>query len=382
MMHAKQHLTIGRIWGIPIGLDWSWFLVFGLVSWSLATGFVPREYPQLGPAASWLIAIAIGLLVFGSVLVHELAHAWVALRNQIPVRSITLHIFGGIATIEHGARTPGQEFRIAIAGPISSLVLAGGFLGLYLLDRGIDVLAAPSIWLARINLMLAFFNLIPAFPLDGGRVLRAAIWRFTGSQARSTRVATFTGQLAAFGFIAFGIYLALTGGLVNGLWLVFIGWFLQNAATAHGAQAAVEEALQGLTAGHLMRRDVPAVSALVPLDRFVADHLLAGGQRFSVVTGRDRPLPDGLVSITNVRRMPEAQWSAVTVGEIMVPWDRVVRVEPQVDLLAALRLMETAGVTQVPVTVAGEQGEQLIGTLSRDDVRRYLATRQELRHAA
>jgi Zn-dependent protease/CBS domain-containing protein len=382
MLQRKPQVTVGRIWGIPIGLDWTWFLIFGLVTWSLAATYFPREYPALGIRAYWILGAITALLMFGSVLVHELAHAWVALRNGIPVRGITLHIFGGVAMLERDARTPGAEFRIAVAGPLSSLALAAGFFALYLLDRRVDALAAPSIWLARINLMLALFNMIPGFPLDGGRILRAGVWWATGSQARATRFATWGGQLVAFGFLATGIYLALSGNVITGIWLVFIGWFLRNAAATYQAQAGLEEALRGLTVERIMRRDVPHVSGRIPLDRFVRESVLGRGQRFSVVGEEDRTVPRGLISITAIRDTPEASWDRVTVGEIMVPWDRVVRVDQRSDLLDALQLMESAGVTQVPVTGITAEGEQVLGIISREEVRSYLRARHELRRSA
>lgn len=230
--------------------------------------------------------------------------------------------------------------------------------------------------------MLALFNLIPGFPLDGGRVLRAAIWWHTGDQARANRAATVTGQLAAFGLIAYGAYLALGGALFSGLWLVFIGPFLRGAAAALGAQTAIEGSRHGLTVRQIMRREVPRVSGVVPLDRFVREAIIGGGQRFSLVAEGERQAPRGLLSITNVRARPEAAWGEVTVGEIMVPWERVVRIGPDGDLLAALQLMERAGVAQMPVTLATDGGEELLGVLARDDVRRYLLARQELRASA
>lgn len=232
----EASIKLGRIKNIPIGLHWSLLLVFGLLTWSLARGYFPEEYPSLPASAHWFLAVLTSLFFFGSVLLHELGHALVALRNHIPVRQITLFIFGGVAQLEQETRSPGAEFRIAIAGPLVSLGLAGLFGGLYLLDQHIPYLAAPSYWLARINLLLALFNLIPGFPLDGGRVLRAIIWHFTGSMHRATQAASVTGQLVAFGFIGWGIYTIFTGSFFNGLWLAFIGWFLQNAAAASFAQ--------------------------------------------------------------------------------------------------------------------------------------------------
>jgi Zn-dependent protease/CBS domain-containing protein len=340
-------------------------------------GYLPGEYPGLPTWALWFLGALTALLFFGSVLVHELAHAWVALRNGIPVREITLHIFGGVAYLEREPRTAGAEFRIAIAGPLSSLALAGLFGLLFLADRGISALAAPSLWLARINLMLALFNLIPGFPLDGGRVLRALIWRVSGNAERATAVAAYSGQAVAFGFMAFGVYTVLTGGLINGLWLVFIGWFLQNAAVAHRAQATIERTLGGVTVARVMTRGYPRVADTTTLDRLVTDQVLGGGQRFFIITdAADRPR--GFVSLTDIMRVPRDTWGRTTAADAMTPWGRVVRVAPNADIIAALRTLEEARVTQLPVVATGEREDRPLGTLSRDDVMRYLRLRREV----
>lgn len=233
-------LRIGKIFGIPIGLHISWFLIFGLLTWSLAGGYFAQAYPQVPALVHLLLAVVTSGLFFASVLAHELGHSVVALREKIPVRGITLFIFGGIAQIGKEPPSAGAEFRIAIAGPLVSLALAGGFGALWLLDRGIPYLAAPSEYLMRINFILAVFNLIPGFPLDGGRVLRAVVWQISGSFQRANQVAVISGQLVAFGFIGLGIFTILRGQFFNGLWLAFIGWFLQNAAASASQLPVVE----------------------------------------------------------------------------------------------------------------------------------------------
>ena len=193
----------------------------------------------------WILGALTSILFFGSVLVHELAHALVALRNKLPVRAINLFLFGGVAELTQEPRSAGAEFRIAIAGPVASLGLAALFGAVYLLDQHIPLLAAPSIWLARINLLLAVFNMIPGFPLDGGRILRAVIWWKTGNLRRATQLASISGQVIAFGFIVVGIFISFNGNFFNGLWLIFIGWFLQNAAASSLTQSNMQETLNG-----------------------------------------------------------------------------------------------------------------------------------------
>jgi Zn-dependent protease/predicted transcriptional regulator len=370
MMQAS--IKLGRIGGIPIGLHGSWFLIFGLVTWSLATGYFPSEYPDLSTSADWLLALVTSLLFFTSVLLHELGHAYVALRNGIPVRSITLFIFGGVAQLEQEARSPGIEFRVAIAGPLVSLVLAMFFEVLWLLDQSVALLAAPSIWLARINLMLALFNLVPGYPLDGGRILRAVVWRLTGNAHRATQIAASTGQLVAFGFIGWGILTLLTGTFFDGLWLVFIGWFLQNAAAVSYAQSSLRRSLDDVKVAQVMSQDYPQISGVLPLKRAVEEQALKGGQRYFLV-GENGQM-EGLLTLRDIARVPQNDWHRITALEIMVPWERVVQVEPEADLLAALKMMDDAKVGQVPVV---EQGA-VVGILSRDHVIHHVRVRSEL----
>ncbi len=365
-------VRLGRILGIPVGLHWTWFLIFGLVSWSLALGYFPTEYPNLSAAAYWALGAVTSLLFFGSVLLHELGHSVVALRHQIPVRDVTLFIFGGVAQIEQEPQTPGAEFRIAIAGPLTSLGLAGVFGGLWWLDRMIPYLAAPSIWLMRINLILAAFNLIPGFPLDGGRVLRAAAWKLSGNFYRATQIAAASGQIVAFGFIGLGIFTMVGGNFFNGLWLAAIGWFLQNAAAASHAQVNLQQLLRGVTAAQVMTRECTRIPRQTTLQQLVEEQVLTGGRRCFFVAEDERLL--GLLTLTDVARVPRAGWVETTAGQVMVPWERTIRVQPGTMLLAALKAMDDANVNQVPVV----EGERMVGMLSREQVLHYIRTRAEL----
>jgi Zn-dependent protease len=365
-------LRLGQVWGVPIGLHFSWFLVFGLVTWSLAGGYFAAEYPGWTPATYWLVGVATSLLFFGSVLVHELGHSWVALRNDIPIRSITLFVFGGIAQIAREPRSPGVEFRIAVAGPLTSLGLAGLFGGAWFVAPDTAVVAAPAFWLARINLMLALFNLVPGFPLDGGRIFRAAVWRWTGSFQRATRAASFTGQLLAFGFIGVGVLTALRGNVLGGVWMAFIGWFLQNAAAATYAQASLRELLRGVTVGQAMTRECPRVAEDIPLDRLVQDEVLGKGRRCFFVA--DDGHLRGLLTLHEVKAVPRDRWGEVTAREAMTRLDRLATAAPQDELLQALERMDDANVAQMPVVT----GDSLLGVLSREQILHYIRTRAEL----
>ena len=366
-------IILGRIRGIPVGLHWSLLFIFGLLTISLGRGYLPQEYPGLGPATTWALAALTAGLLFASVLLHELGHAWAAQRDGVPVRGITLFVFGGVAELASDARTPGSEFRIAIAGPLVSLALAAIFAGLWWLDAGIQVLAAPSEWLVRINLSLALFNLIPGFPLDGGRVLRAAVWQWTGDPLRSTQVAAVAGQLAAFALIGVGIAVAVSGSLLNGMWLGFIGWFLQNAAASSYASATIAQHVRGVRAGHVIDLDAPTAPAWETLDALVHGRILPTGRRWFLVLDGNRVA--GLVTLRDVASVPQAEWATTRVSAVMQPADRIVRVTPETELVTALRAMDDGAVAQVPVM----DGDRVSGVLCRERALRQVRLRAELR---
>jgi Zn-dependent protease len=366
-------LKLGKIWNIPIGLHPSWFLIFGLLTWSLASGYFPEEYPRLSRIAHVSMALLTSLLFFASVLAHELGHSFIALRNQIPVKGITLFIFGGVAQIGQEPRSPDAEFRIAIAGPVVSLALAGLFGLFWLLDRSVPFMAAPSNYLMRINFMLAAFNMIPGFPLDGGRVLRALVWRWTGSFQKATRTASFTGQLAAFGFIGWGVFTIFDGQFFNGLWLAFIGWFLQNAAASTYAQTNMQATLRGLRVSQVMERDCPKVPSLLTINQLVEDYVLTGGQRCFFVADDEKLR--GMLTLRDITQLPKPKWRFMTTEQVMIPLQRLVHVNPNTEILAAMQTMDDANVNQMPVL---SDGEELVGMLSREQVVHYLRTRSEL----
>jgi Zn-dependent protease len=367
----NTNFKLFRIWDIPIGLHPSWFLIFGLLTWSFASGYFPNAYPQLSSMSHWGLALVTSLLFFGSVLAHELGHAYLALRNGIPVKGITLFIFGGVAQIGQEPRTPGAEFRIAIAGPLVSLGLAGLFEAAYLLDASVPLLAAPSEYLARINLILALFNLIPGFPLDGGRVLRAIVWKYTGSFQRATRIASFTGQMVAFGFIGFGVYSIFNGQFFNGLWLAFIGWFLQNAASSAYSQMNTQRSLAGVKVAQVMSHDFPVVTVTTTLDKIIEQNVLNQGQSTFFVVGVGLSEPKGMLTLADITRVPRQEWPYVTVATIMTPLEQLLKIEPDTDLLDAIQKMDQANVSQAPVV----QGRHVAGLLTRHQVLEYLRLR-------
>lgn len=372
MGKITSSIKLGHIWGIPIGLHASWFLIFGLLTWSFARGFLPAEYPNLAITTYWLLAVAMSVLFFGSVFLHEIGHTYVAVRNQIPVHGITLFLFGGVALLAHEPRTPGAEFRIAIAGPLVSLGLALIFSGLWLLDQHLPYLAAPSLWLARTNFMLAVFNMIPGFPLDGGRVLRALIWKLSGSLHRATQAASVTGQLAAFGFLMWGALIILNGNFFNGLWIMLIGWFLQNAAAASYAQTNMSRSLRDVKVTQVMTREYPTAPSNIVLQQLVEEHVLTGARRVFFIS--DNEHLRGVLTLREVAAVPRENWRHVTTEQAMTPWERVVRVQPDMELLSALQMMDKADVAQAPVV----EGDKIVGMLSREQILHYIRVRAEL----
>jgi Zn-dependent protease/CBS domain-containing protein len=366
-------VSLGRVWGIPIGLHWSLFIVFMLLTTSLGGNYFPNQYPTLSSGAAWLLGVVTSVLFFASVLLHELGHAWVALRNNIPVNGITLFIFGGVAQIGAQAKTPGAEFRIAAGGPVVSFLLALGFGLLWLVDRNISYLGAPSGWLAFINLMLLLFNLLPGYPLDGGRMLRAAVWHFTGDEKKGLRVAAISGQVVAFGLMALGAFTILGGDFWSGLWYILIGFFLQNATIAEQAASTLQGQLGNVRVGQAMSLvEEPQVPSRLKLRQLVDDHVLTSGNGYFLVVDGDQPR--GVVTLRDVTQVPRNRWEWASVGEIMTPWNQLERVSPTTELLSALRTMEESRSAQVPVV----DGDRLVGLLTRDEILRYLRLRAEL----
>ncbi len=360
-MH-RSAISLGRILGIPIGLDYSWFLIFGLLTWSLATSYFPNEFKNWPVTEYWIVGAVTAILLFVSVLIHELGHSVIALRYKIPVRSITLFLFGGVAQI--GAEPPSaiSEFWIAIAGPITSFALAILFSVLRPLVGAIAPLLAIAEYLAYINGALALFNLIPGFPLDGGRVFRAIVWGSTHSLHKATLIAANVGRFIAYMFIAWGVWQIFTGSFGNGLWIAFIGWFLESAASSQLRQQTVQDLLAGHLVAEAMRRDYTTVSPDATLEQLVTEHILGAGRRSLVVKQNDRLV--GLLTLHSVKAVPQAAWSTTTAAQVMVPAAELKRIGADAELTEALAEMDRDGVNQLPVMA----DDGIRGMLGRDDV--------------
>ena len=349
-------LRLGRLFGIPLRLHITWFVIFVLVTVSLSLYEFPNRYPFWPSGQYWVVGIATSLLFFASVLVHELAHSLIAIHSGIPVKSITLFVFGGVAQIAREADRPGVELVMSAAGPVMSLLIAALFTGLWVITRGIsEPLSALGMWLGRINLILAIFNLMPAFPLDGGRVLRSLIWGATGNYRRSTRIASLVGQGIAYLMIFVGIMLVFGGNLPFGLWIAFIGWFLANAASASYRQVVFRDSLKGFTASDLMTRDCPSVASQLTLRELVQDHILRTSRRCFLVTENGQL--GGIVTLHNIRGVPQQRWDTTTIGQVMTPIEKLKMVHPNDDALGILERMDGEDVNQMPVVEEAEGAE-------------------------
>jgi Zn-dependent protease/predicted transcriptional regulator len=336
MNTMSGNFSIGRFGGIEVRVNWSLLAVFALIVWSLAEGVFPSTNPGLSHGAYLAMAIVAALLFFGSILLHELGHSWVARREGIEVDSITLWLFGGVSNFKGRFTSPGAEFRIALSGPLVSIVLGVIFVLIAVapLPSAVDGVAA---WLGYINLILAVFNLLPALPLDGGRVLHSALWRARGDSAWATRVASEIGQGFGYLFIALGLAMFIFQGSFSGAWLAFIGWFLLQAARSEARYVATEQALEGVRVRDLMVRHPVTVDADSTIAQFMND--VAWSQRFTTYPVLEGRRPIGLLAFASVAAVPRSDWDTRRIRDTMISLDRVPRLtedEKAVDALADL----------------------------------------------
>lgn len=375
MLNASG-LKIGRILGIPIYIHASWIFIFGLITWSLAMQYT-QLHPQWTPAQHWTTGVLTSILFFASVVFHELAHSVVAQHYKIRVVSITLFLFGGVARIARDPAKPIQEFNIAIAGPLASAFLAAVFFGLTRLFPSREILGALAMWLAGTNAALALFNLLPGFPLDGGRIFRAIVWGITKNYSRATRIAGGSGQVVAYGMIAYGAWRAFfQGDVVSGGWLALIGFYLRSTAQESVAQVAIRESLIGLHAGDVMSQDVPTVGGHLSLEDYGAEVLRTGRRCHMVVSENNL---SGMMNVHTLNSVPRDEWAHTSVQAVMIPRDKILWAGPEEPLQRLLDRLLAADINQMPVVSATADGSaHIIGMITRDSILRVIQTRTEL----
>lgn len=368
-------LKLGRILGIPVNIDVSWFVIFALIVYTLAVGYFPQVNRHLAPWMNWLGGVIAALLLFASVLLHELMHSIVAKSNGIGIGGITLFIFGGVSRMTDEPRTPEAELKMAIAGPATSFALAGVF---YLAARlggtavfGVLGYAVVS-YLALINLILGIFNMIPGFPLDGGRVFRAILWGATNNLEKATRYAAFSGQAFAWLFIIGGFSTMLFGGFLGGLWFVFIGWFLNNAANQSYQQLMLRRALSGVDVGRVMTTDFPHIDPSLSLQDFVHNYLLKYDYSAFPVTENDQCL--AIITANEVRDVPREQWPSTTVRQVAKPPEEEVVVDENEDAFDALIHMAEGNLRRLLVI----HDCKLKGMVTQDSILNLVRTKMQL----
>jgi Zn-dependent protease/CBS domain-containing protein len=367
----RSHIKLGRVFGITIGLHYSWFLIAVLIVLSLSQVFRVAN-SAWAPSFVLTLAILSGLLFFVSLLLHELAHSLLARSVGIPVREITLFALGGVSNIEETPASAKSEFWIAFAGPLTSAVLGFIFMVIGNIAEPMSATAVAASWLAYINFGLALFNLVPGYPLDGGRILRAGIWWKTGDMDRATRYASRTGQAVGVGFIALGMFEFFAGAGFGGLWIAFIGWFLLQAAGASYLEIGISRALAGVTVADAMTTECAALDGNMSVERFVDEILLRTRTRCFAIHDNDGFA--GLVTLNEVKGVDRARWPYTRLYDIMRPLDQVQTVDPATPLKKALEIMGKLDLNQLPVVIRGK----IAGILSRSEVLNYLHTRLQL----
>ena len=373
----KSSIRLGSLFGIEVGLHYSWFLIALLITMSLSAQF-QQAHPEWGQGVIWTTSLMTAVLFFAALLAHELSHALVARSRGLTTRAITLFALGGVAQIEKEPEDPKTEFWVGIVGPFSSAVI--GVVALALAwASGWRLGSVPEtpllsmlVWLGYINVSLAAFNMIPGFPLDGGRILRAVIWRFTRNGVRATQLAARVGQFVALCFIALGIFRFFSGAGFGGLWIAFIGWFLMQAAGSSYSSVRLNEVLKNVKVSDVMTRDCIAVDPHLNVKTFVDEYLLVSGARCFVVEENGKIV--GLVTPHQIKELDRQRWPYTTLYDVMRPLDQLHTVSPSTPVIEALKTMGSDDVNQLPVV----SGNHLDGIVTRANVLQFLQTRAEL----
>jgi Zn-dependent protease len=368
-------VKLGKVMGIPIRIHYTLWFVFILIAWSLADGYMPHQYPGLGVVTYWAIGIASAIILFASILVHELSHSYIAKRNGLPIARITLFFFGGVSEMTEEPQDPGLEVRMAAAGPLMSFLIAGVLGALWYaseIARAPVPIIATLGYAALINAVLGAFNLVPAFPLDGGRVFRGSIWKRSQDLVSATRTATRVSEGLSLLMMLGGLALIVFGDFIDGIWIVVLGWFIKSGAETSLKQTLVGQALTGVSVADIMTKDVLTVPPEITVQQLVSEYFLVyhhGGYP-AVKDGQVL----GLITLQLVRNVPKDKREFETVQQAMIPSERAVVVKPSVNALDAMQSMARNKVGRVLVVDEG----RLVGIATRDDIVKTIQTRQDL----
>ena len=370
-----EGFRLGSIFGFEIRVDLSWLIIFFLVLWTLSAGIFPTNYPGFDSSTYFGMGIVATLLFFASLLAHELSHSFVARAKGIPVEGITLFIFGGVSRTRMDAQTPGDEFQIAGVGPVVSLLLAAVFGLIWYVgtNTGLSVVfTGVFAYLAVINLALAMFNMLPGFPLDGGRVFRSLLWKYTGNLKKATKIASNGGKWLSYLLIVFGVLEMFAGAILGGLWLILIGWFLYNAAETSYEELLLRTSLQGVRAQEIMTPHPETVSPDMKLQELVDRYFLSRRYHSFPVTQDGHPV--GIITLNQVKDIPREEWQYCTVKDTMIPTENGVTARPEEQMSQVLQKMQDSGVRRVLVI----HNDLLKGIITANDLAYWLQRQRDL----
>jgi len=371
----KRSIKLITLFGIPVEINYTWFIIFGLVIFTLARGYFPNTDPELSTLSHWLMAVVAAILLFASLLAHELSHSLVAQRNNLPIHGITLFVFGGVAHLEKEPPTPAVEFKMAIAGPLMSFFLSLLF---FFLTKVLNSFGFPRYllsifeYLFILNLVVGLFNLVPGFPLDGGRILRAALWGWSKDIKKATGIASAFGKGFAFFLIAVGLLNLFLGSVISGVWFIFIGLFLQEAAEVSYRQVVMKKILTGVRVENLMTRSVITVPANLTIDKLLEDYFFRFRFASFPVVEDDTLL--GLLTLHAIKEVEREKWSQLKARDIMIPLSPRLTITKEEEVTEALAKMASSGTGRLLVI----EDSKLIGILSQRDIMRLFEFKAEI----
>ncbi len=371
---TRGRFCLFQVSGIKVTIDYSWLIIFVLVLASLSAGYFPRAFPEYSTQLYWIAGFVATLFFFAGIVIHELAHSLVAVRSGIEIPEITLFLFGGVSSMAEEPADPQTELKVAIAGPLASFVLAGIF---WLITSAISgkapgLVTAVFEYLAYINIALGVFNLVPGYPLDGGRILRALIWWRTGSVTRGTKWASDMGQGFAWALMILGGLQIFSGALIGGLWLIFIGMFLRGIAARGYQEVIMKQSMEGATVREHMVEDVETIPPDVTLDEAASQYFLRYGHGGYPVVKDGRTV--GLLCLAQVKDVPDDERGAKRAEEVMLPLDDDIKISPDASLVDALKKMNRTGIGRLIVT----DGNRPAGLITKTGLLRFLEFKQEL----